>query len=148
MYEPFIYQLFNIVFTGLPIVLYGLFDYEVEKKTFLATGNHTLYAIGLTNALFTLRVFQMWVLAGCAQALFVFLTAFLANQAAPCDSSGRMYDFWPGGQNVYMVCIFMASFTILLMHHRYDYLCCTFIGLCSFVYFPIVWIESTMSMFP
>ena len=76
MYEPFIYQLFNIVFTGLPIVFYGLFDFEVEKETFLAENNYYLYAIGLTNALFTLRVFQTWVLAGVAQALFVFLFAF------------------------------------------------------------------------
>ena len=56
-----------------------MFDFEVEKETFLAENNYYLYAIGLTNALFTLRVFQTWVLAGVAQALFVFLFAFLAN---------------------------------------------------------------------
>ena len=27
LYEPFIYQLFNITFTGLPIIIYGLFDF-------------------------------------------------------------------------------------------------------------------------
>ena len=47
-----------------------------------------------------------------------------------------------------MVCILMASFTILLMHHKYDWLCCTIIALCSLVYFPILWIESGMTMFP
>lgn len=31
MYEPFIYQLYNITFTGLPIMLYAIFDFEFPK---------------------------------------------------------------------------------------------------------------------
>mmetsp|Transcript_53798 Transcript_53798/g.73741 ORF Transcript_53798/g.73741 Transcript_53798/m.73741 type:complete len:86 (+) Transcript_53798:675-932(+) len=32
MYEPFIYQLYNITFTGLPIMIYALFDFECSKS--------------------------------------------------------------------------------------------------------------------
>lgn len=31
MYEPFIYQLYNITMTSLPIMFFALFDFEYEK---------------------------------------------------------------------------------------------------------------------
>lgn len=31
MYEPFIYQLYNITMTSLPIMYFALFDFEYEK---------------------------------------------------------------------------------------------------------------------
>ena len=35
MYEKFIYQMYNIVFTSLPIIWYSLFDYQHPKANFL-----------------------------------------------------------------------------------------------------------------
>mmetsp|Transcript_6081 Transcript_6081/g.10322 ORF Transcript_6081/g.10322 Transcript_6081/m.10322 type:complete len:252 (+) Transcript_6081:1968-2723(+) len=32
LYEPFIYQLYNITFTSMPIMFYALFDFEHEKE--------------------------------------------------------------------------------------------------------------------
>lgn len=31
LYEPFIYQLYNITMTSLPIMFFALFDFEYEK---------------------------------------------------------------------------------------------------------------------
>lgn len=35
LYEPFIYQLYNVMFTAIPIMYFSLFDYEHPKKHFL-----------------------------------------------------------------------------------------------------------------
>lgn len=32
MYEPFIYQLFNITMTSLPIMWFAVFDFQHDKK--------------------------------------------------------------------------------------------------------------------
>lgn len=31
LYEPFIYQLYNITFTSVPIMYFALFDFEYDK---------------------------------------------------------------------------------------------------------------------
>ena len=45
LYEPFIYQLYNISMTSFPIMYYALFDFEFEKETFMSNPHH--YKIGL-----------------------------------------------------------------------------------------------------
>lgn len=57
LYEPFIYQFYNITFTSVPIMYYALFDFEYEKfywkdvksaiteKFFMS--NPELYQIGI-----------------------------------------------------------------------------------------------------
>ena len=45
LYEKFIYQLYNIIFTSVPIVWFALFDYEFPKKVFMK--DPSKYQIGL-----------------------------------------------------------------------------------------------------
>ena len=45
IYDVMLYNLYNIVFTGLPIIWYAVFDWEQSKETFL--NKPTLYRIGL-----------------------------------------------------------------------------------------------------
>jgi phospholipid-transporting ATPase len=45
LYEKFIYQMYNIVFTSLPIIWWALFDYEHPRERFLK--DPSLYQIGL-----------------------------------------------------------------------------------------------------
>lgn len=59
MYEPWIYQMYNILFTSLPIMWYALFDFEHAKPIFLE--NPQLYTQGIENKLFGLQVFWSWI---------------------------------------------------------------------------------------
>jgi hypothetical protein len=45
LYEKFIYQMYNIVFTSLPIIWYSLFDFQHPKQRFLE--DPSLYQLGL-----------------------------------------------------------------------------------------------------
>jgi len=69
LYEPLIYQMYNITFTSVPIMYYALFDFEYDKfawtdadqksnkkKDYFFT-NPALYKIGLTNSCFSYRLF-------------------------------------------------------------------------------------------
>ena len=64
LYEPFIYQLFNITFTGLPIIIYGLFDFQYPKATFTMPGKNHRYKMGMKNERFSIQWFWMWVSYG------------------------------------------------------------------------------------
>jgi len=56
IYDVLLYNLYNIVFTGLPIIWYAVFDWEASKETFL-TRPH-LYRIGLEDVYF--NTFEFW----------------------------------------------------------------------------------------
>lgn len=55
LYEPFIYQLYNITMTSLPIFWYALFDFEFLKPEYLK--NSSLYSIGMKSACFSSYIF-------------------------------------------------------------------------------------------
>lgn len=46
-YDPFLYQLYNLIFTSNPIMYHSLFDYEYTKEAFLKEPRH--YTLGLKS---------------------------------------------------------------------------------------------------
>lgn len=77
LYEPFIYQLYNITFTSVPIMYYALFDFEYEKFSWSGTktitegiaqkffmSNSELYRIGLDYSCYSLLTFTQYLLYG------------------------------------------------------------------------------------
>ena len=80
LYEPFIFQLYNITFTGLPIIWYGLFDWQYEKKVFTQPGKNYLYQIGIDNSFFSVQTFWSWIGYGWVQAAMILTITFWPNQ--------------------------------------------------------------------
>ena len=62
IYEAYLYQTYNLVFTSWPIFYFALFDYEFTRETFLS--DPTLYKVGLQNKFFSRFVFWRWVIYG------------------------------------------------------------------------------------
>ena len=62
IYESYLYQTYNLVFTSWPIIYFGLFDYEHTRETFMT--DPKLYKIGLYNKQFSRFVFWRWVFYG------------------------------------------------------------------------------------
>jgi phospholipid-transporting ATPase len=60
VYEPFIFEFYNVVFTSWPVLIYALFDKEFDLDTLMNT--HSLYSLGQSNLLFTkAHVFLRWI---------------------------------------------------------------------------------------
>lgn len=47
MYEPWIYQMYNILFTSVPIMWYALFDFQYTKKELIEYP--LLYRLGMED---------------------------------------------------------------------------------------------------
>ena len=58
IYNLWLYQLYNIVFTSLPIMWFAIFDWEHSKETFLKTPKY--YRIGLDDVYFNKSIFWRW----------------------------------------------------------------------------------------
>jgi phospholipid-transporting ATPase len=74
IYEKFIYLLYNIVFTSVPIVWFALFDYQFPRELFLIDPKK--YKIGLNGECFGTKVFWYWFCYGAVQAFLIILFAF------------------------------------------------------------------------
>lgn len=57
MYEPWIYQMYNIVFTAFPIMWYCVMDTEFKKNVYITDPD--VYQLGLRDAGFNVKMF--WV---------------------------------------------------------------------------------------
>jgi phospholipid-transporting ATPase len=61
-YEPWIYQMFNIVFTSVPIMFYSVFIFQYDKEKYLQ--EPSLYNIGIKDKYFGTVLFWKWILYG------------------------------------------------------------------------------------
>ena len=46
-YDPYLYQLFNLFFTGMPIMYFAIFDYEQTKEEFMKDSKY--YQLGFRS---------------------------------------------------------------------------------------------------
>lgn len=74
-YEKWIYQIFNIIFTAYPVMIFALFDYQFNKTKLMAEPKH--YKIGLKNLCFTTWIFWKWIFYGVFQSAVVYFASFL-----------------------------------------------------------------------
>ena len=58
LYEPWVYQLYNVTFTGAAVFYWGVFDFEFVKSRFMS--DPSLYKVGLDGSLFNSKVFWGW----------------------------------------------------------------------------------------
>ena len=159
MYESFIYQMYNITFTSLPIMYYALFDFEHEKdadqmkpskpgQLFFMKHPH-LYRIGIEYQCFGVKQFLKWVLYGLWHAALVYLFNFhFILQPGTALLDGKDIGFWVVGHVVYGTCVMVANLVILFKFNNYtgwgEVLC-----FASMVcYFTIFFLENLFTMFP
>lgn len=57
-YDVMLYQTYNVIFTGMPVCWYAMYDWQFPKQVFME--NPGLYKIGLKNKCFNSFVFWRW----------------------------------------------------------------------------------------
>lgn len=81
MYDTWIFQLYNIIFTSLPIVLFALLDQQNNRAHLLS--HPQMYKQGPLNSLFKTRHFWFHFMKGFLHALIILLS-FLAAIEGSC----------------------------------------------------------------
>ncbi len=73
LYDAYLYQFVNLFYTSLPIMIYCLFDQELDSWVLLS--NPSYYFVGLKNLYFNLNIFLIWFFYGIVQAMAIALFA-------------------------------------------------------------------------
>jgi magnesium-transporting ATPase (P-type) len=74
LFGDWMMQLFNIVFTAFPIVIYGIMDQEYDKETLIK--NPKLYEHGPNNFLFRKKLLWQWLAYAIMQSTLIFYSCF------------------------------------------------------------------------
>ena len=116
MYEKWIYQIYNVTFTGLHNIWYALFDLQFEQEILMTTP--ILYTIGMNSTIFNMKEFWIWFFYACLQAFAILMLCFVASQDSPVED-GKNFTFWAGGHHIYMNCVLLSNLIILKMQHNF-----------------------------
>lgn len=80
IYNIWLYQLYNITFTSLPIMWFAIFDWEHSKEEFLKTPKY--YRIGLDDVYFNKYVFWRWFFYAIWQGILLMAISFVTLDTA------------------------------------------------------------------
>ena len=84
MYEPILYQFYNVAFTAFPIMWFAIFDEEFTKEQF--THDPYLYWIGISDACYTYGKLWRVVFQAIGNALIIDLFVFYSLNGRYIDN--------------------------------------------------------------
>ena len=119
IYNPFLYQLYNILHASIPICLYGILDKEYSGHFLM--DNPSLYYNGLRNKLFNSLNFWKWIVFGVWQSFLLTWLTFHAMEDNFIDSdSGYNFIFWGSGMVIYGAVIINTNLKVMIFSHTHS----------------------------
>lgn len=128
LYDSWLYQLFNVFYCSLPIILYALFDEEYPNNkildvfdgvgNFLET-NPKYYEVGLKSLLFNTKVFWFWILTGVFHSLILTGFTFLITSCNFAVSNGKDLNLIVIGAILYTGAVILGNLKILIVSYVY-----------------------------
>lgn len=117
LYEANLYQYVNVFYTAYPIIIYCLYDKEVDSKVLLSDPSY--YKAGIRNIHFNFSVFLVWFFFGITQAMIIALLVSFADYAPQSD--GRYFGFWCYGIFVFMMTQIVGNFKIVIISNSFNF---------------------------
>ena len=112
IYDPWLYQLFNIVFSVFPILWFGIYDSE---RTTTVSMNNAKYYSSINNKLYDNWNFWKWIFDGIMQGLAVFIFVFFSNNTYSNNNSGEIQDFKSMGMMTYSLVVIIVNLKVFQM---------------------------------
>lgn len=141
IYEKYLFQFVNLVFTAYPIVLFAILDIEVEPSILLI--HPKFYKAGPRKLHFNLHLFVFWMVRGLLHSFFITLIVLVSD--FEIDQSGRNSNFFGCGMTIFIYGVIIVNANILVISNSFYFLnifCilgsifCAFGGLKLFSIFP------------
>ncbi|CAG8497904.1 12942_t:CDS:2 [Ambispora leptoticha] len=112
LYEQWTLSFYNTLFSSLPVIVIGMFEKDLKRKTLLAFPE--LYSIGQTCSAFNLKNFFSWMGAAVYQAIVVLavpfiLHSYLLGYEIRSEGSPQLYEL---GLQVYTAVVFVVTIKI------------------------------------
>jgi len=140
IYDPWVYQLYNVAFTSFPIMIYAIYDQQYSVRKSLKQPE--LYQVGLKNELFNFSSIAFWFATTAFYALILMLICFLAEQVT-INEEGMMIDFMTSGMTIFACCVVVVNLKILVLSYTYSLgLIIAMVGSILMIYIVYAFVEA------
>jgi phospholipid-transporting ATPase len=111
-YEQVLYQLYNVLFSFFPAVLYAILDRPVKDLAELEKSEEH-YKPALEKKFFGKKVFGVWALAGSLQACMIWFVGFeILNSLGKSDTGPDHDSLWFSGTGIYFWVVLGVNLTL------------------------------------
>ncbi|OMJ85156.1 hypothetical protein SteCoe_13546 [Stentor coeruleus] len=118
LYNMWTYQLFNIMFCALPIVVYAIFDIEIPYSEL--NSNPKFYRLGLYGKLFSTSIFWFWVLEAFIQGLIiVLLSVFTICMTSSDRQYGQMDNMYVASKLIFGLVVFLVNIKVFIFSYSH-----------------------------
>ncbi|CAD8170934.1 unnamed protein product [Paramecium octaurelia] len=119
LYDTFIYQLFNILYGALPIMIYGVFDEEYNADQLTDNKIQNYYQQGPKGLLFNIQIVLFWIFCGFWQtAIVCFLPTYSISENF-VDDNGFTHHLWAQGTMIFGMVVVVCNLKILIFSNTY-----------------------------
>ena len=125
-------QLFNTVFTSIPILVLGVIDRDLSYNTVIKYPR--IYQYCVSNAHFGNRRFWLWVLNGLLESVMCAILPLYLLQYNDQDQ-GASATFWESGSSCFTTVVVICNLKILVLQH-----CVTSISMITLVLSVLSWV--------
>jgi magnesium-transporting ATPase (P-type) len=133
LYNMWTYQLFNIMFCALPIVVYAVFDIEIPYSEL--NSNPKFYRLGLYGKLFSTSIFWFWVLEAFVQGLIiVLLSVFTICMTSSDKQYGQMDNMYVASKLIFGLVVFLVNIKVFIFSYSHYWFSILISALSTFSY--------------
>lgn len=118
LYNLWTYQMFNIAFCAMPIVVYAVFDIEIPHSEL--NSNPKFFKLGLRGKLFSTSVFWFWLLEAFVQGLIIVLiSVFTICMTSGDKTYGQMDNIWVASKLIFGLVVFLVNIKVITFSYSH-----------------------------
>lgn len=118
-YDNYTYQCFNVLFASWPIMIYSIFDQEVQTQD-LVKNQMNYYDVGMKATLFNPTVFVAWCCNATAQSMIITYFAIFSCESTFSNTSGQNLEFWITGVMIFQMVVIVSNVKVLIISTEYS----------------------------
>eukprot|EP00397_Hematodinium_sp_SG-2012_P001607 GEMP01001611.1.p1 GENE.GEMP01001611.1~~GEMP01001611.1.p1 ORF type:complete len:1272 (+),score=211.79 GEMP01001611.1:195-4010(+) len=135
LYLDLMYQVYNVAFTSLPVLVFGMMDNDVSRKT--SYRFPYLYKLGTQNHYLNFKNVSAYVLSGFWHSIVVFYVPYCAAAFAGViiTEDGKPVDLWFIGTTVILLEVIVVNVKLVIESKTLNwvYYLAYFLGLFAFL---------------
>lgn len=132
LYLDWAFQLYNVAYTAFPILIFAVFDKDLNGKILEETPE--IYAWTRGDTYFNRWIFSKWMLFGLLHASLCFFIPWYAFADSPVSASGIDSGIWPVGLCIFTCVVIVTNIKLAFLFQSWTWLHAVAIGIGIFIY--------------
>eukprot|EP01133_Synstelium_polycarpum_P011475 gene11475-13378_t len=113
IFDSFSISVFNVIFTGLPILIYAIMDQDVSPSSSMKYPQ--LYKSGQKDSEFNLKILWIWLSEAWVHSVVIFFGVFgFYRTGATLLGDGQTLDIWAMGQTIFVLVVITVNLKLAL----------------------------------